>query len=76
MGHPTSSAVNFDSPSTAAAFNALHMGAGLDLNLGGLGGLASLGKSAEDERAKRLEEVISTLSVRARVAAAFTLSSH
>ena len=56
-------AVNFDSPSAAAAFGALQIGSGMDLNLQGLGGLASLTRSTEDERAKRLEEVIAILGV-------------
>jgi hypothetical protein len=53
--------MNFDSPSTAAAFSALQIGAGLDLQ--GLDGLGALGRSTEDERAKRLDGVIEILSV-------------
>jgi len=63
MGHPSNVAFNFDSPSTAAAFNALQIGSGLDLGLQGLDGLGALGRSTEDERAKRLDAVIETLSV-------------
>ncbi|KAK3684723.1 mediator of RNA polymerase II transcription subunit 1-domain-containing protein [Podospora appendiculata] len=62
-GHPSSSAaVNFDSPSAAAAFGALHISGGLDMGLQGLNGLGTLTRSAEDERAKRLEEAIALLS--------------
>ncbi|KAK3327151.1 mediator of RNA polymerase II transcription subunit 1-domain-containing protein [Cercophora scortea] len=62
-GHPSSSAaVNFDSPSAAAAFGALHISGGLDMGLQGLNGLGTLTRSAEDERAKKLEEVIAILS--------------
>ncbi|KAK3378114.1 mediator of RNA polymerase II transcription subunit 1-domain-containing protein [Podospora didyma] len=61
LGPPSNMAVNFDSPSAAAAFGALQIGSGMDLNLQGLGGLASLTRSTEDERAKRLEEVIAIL---------------
>jgi hypothetical protein len=59
-GHPSSAAVNFDTPSVDAALNALHMGPGLDLGLRALG---TLGRASEDERAKRLDDVISILSV-------------
>lgn len=51
-------AASFDSPSTAAAFSALQIGA--DLNLGGL---HTLGRSSEEERARRLDGVIEILSV-------------
>lgn len=51
--------INFDSPSTAAALNALQMSNGLDLE--GLN-LGALGRSTEDERAKRLDAVINILS--------------
>lgn len=60
MGHPSNAPVTFDSPSAAAIFGALQIGGGLDLGIQGLGGLA-LGRSTEDERAKRLDEVISIL---------------
>ena len=59
MGHPSNAAVNFDSPSAAAIFGALQIGGGLDhLGIQGLGGL---GKNTEDERAKRLDDVIAIL---------------
>ncbi|KAB5554996.1 mediator of RNA polymerase II transcription subunit 1-domain-containing protein [Coniochaeta sp. 2T2.1] len=64
MGHPGAPAVNFDSPSTAAALGAMGMGA-LDMNLDGvsaLGGLGNLGRNDEDERARRLQTVIDILS--------------
>lgn len=58
-GHPSASAVNFDSPSASAALSALQMGVGMDLGLQGL----NLGRSTEDDRAKRLDAIIGTLSV-------------
>ncbi|KAM7188305.1 Mediator of RNA polymerase II transcription subunit 1 domain containing protein [Rhypophila sp. PSN 637] len=61
LGHPTNAPVNFDSPSANAIFGALQIGSGMDLGIQGLGGLGSLGRSTEDERAKRLDEVISIL---------------
>ena len=63
LSHPSNAAVNFDSPSTAAAFGALQIGGGLDLGLQGLDGLGALGRNSEDERTKRLDEVIDVLSV-------------
>lgn len=57
-GHPSVPAVNFDSPSAAAALSALNMGS-LDSGLSGF-----LGKTSEDERAKRLDAMIDILSVR------------
>ncbi|KAK0619285.1 mediator of RNA polymerase II transcription subunit 1-domain-containing protein [Immersiella caudata] len=62
VGNHPSVPVNFDSPSTAAAFSALQIGAGLDLGLQGLDGLGALGRSTDDDRAKRLDAVIDTLS--------------
>ncbi|KAL0476077.1 mediator of RNA polymerase II transcription subunit 1 domain-containing protein [Neurospora intermedia] len=62
LNHPTStSAVSFDSPSAAAAFSNLQLS---DLDFKSLGGLAGLqvGRNTEDEKAKRLDEVISILS--------------
>ncbi|KAL2152662.1 hypothetical protein VTH82DRAFT_5846 [Thermothelomyces myriococcoides] len=50
--------VNYDSPSAAAALGALDMSA-LDM---GLQDLANLGRAAEDERARRLDNVIAILS--------------
>jgi hypothetical protein len=65
MGHPSNSAVNFDSPSAAAAFGVLGLGSGLDINLDTVhvGALGSLGKVDDDERARRLEHVIEILNV-------------
>ncbi|KAK4201413.1 mediator of RNA polymerase II transcription subunit 1-domain-containing protein [Triangularia verruculosa] len=57
-GHPSVAAVNFDSPSAAAALSALNMGS-LDAGLSGF-----LGKTSEDERAKRLDAMINILSQR------------
>lgn len=62
LNHPTSnSAVSFDSPSAAAAFSNLQLS---DLDFKSLGGLAGLqvGRNTDDEKAKRLDEVISILS--------------
>ncbi|KAJ9156090.1 Mediator of RNA polymerase II transcription subunit 1 [Pleurostoma richardsiae] len=66
MGHQANSAVNFDSPSAAAAFGALGIGSldgGLDnVGVGGIGGLGALGVRGDDEeRAKRLQGVIDIL---------------
>ncbi|KAK4174922.1 mediator of RNA polymerase II transcription subunit 1-domain-containing protein [Triangularia setosa] len=57
-GHPSVPAVNFDSPSAAAALSALNMGS-LDSGLSGF-----LGRTSEDERAKRLDAMINILSQR------------
>ncbi|KAL2178106.1 mediator of RNA polymerase II transcription subunit 1-domain-containing protein [Thermothelomyces heterothallicus CBS 202.75] len=57
LGRPTGP-VNYDSPSAAAALGALDMSA-LDM---GLQDLANLGRAAEDERARRLDNVIAILS--------------
>ncbi|KAK0635879.1 mediator of RNA polymerase II transcription subunit 1-domain-containing protein [Bombardia bombarda] len=62
MGHPSAAAVNFDSPSTAAAFSALQISGGLDLGLPGPGGLNTPGRTSEDEFATKLEAVIAVLS--------------
>ncbi|KAK4448223.1 mediator of RNA polymerase II transcription subunit 1-domain-containing protein [Podospora aff. communis PSN243] len=62
VGNHPSVPANFDSPSTAAAFSALQIGVGLDLGLQGLDGLGALGRSTDDERAKRLDAVIDILS--------------
>ncbi|KAK5660143.1 hypothetical protein OQA88_13612 [Cercophora sp. LCS_1] len=53
----SNAALNFDSPSTVAAFNALQIGGGLDL---GLQGLNALGKN-ENEFAKKLDDVLEKL---------------
>ncbi|KAK0708745.1 mediator of RNA polymerase II transcription subunit 1-domain-containing protein [Apiosordaria backusii] len=57
-GHPSVPAVNFDSPSAAAALSALNMGS-LDSGLPGF-----LSRTSEDERAKRLDAMINILSQR------------
>ncbi|KAK4158524.1 mediator of RNA polymerase II transcription subunit 1-domain-containing protein [Chaetomidium leptoderma] len=51
--------VNFDSPSAAAALDALDLNSALDLGLQTLG---NLGRASEDERARRLDAVIEVLS--------------
>ncbi|KAM7196530.1 Mediator of RNA polymerase II transcription subunit 1 domain containing protein [Naviculisporaceae sp. PSN 640] len=61
LGRSSNTAVNFDSPSAAAMFGALQAGSEMDLGIQGLGGLGSLARSTEDERAKRLDEVIDIL---------------
>jgi len=63
MAHPSNAAVNFDSPSAAAAFNALQIGNGLDLGLQGLDGLGALGRSPDDELIKKLDDIIAVLKV-------------
>ncbi|TDZ26208.1 hypothetical protein Cob_v000180 [Colletotrichum orbiculare MAFF 240422] len=65
MGHPANGALNFDSPSAAAAMGALGISGALDIGLehvgvGGFGGLGGL--SSEDEKIKRLDAVIDILS--------------
>ncbi|KAF6816250.1 hypothetical protein CSOJ01_03099 [Colletotrichum sojae] len=64
MGHPANGALNFDSPSAAAAMGALGISGGLDIGLdhvgvGGFGGLGGLG--SEDDKIKRLDAVIEIL---------------
>ncbi|KAL0942495.1 uncharacterized protein CTRU02_200381 [Colletotrichum truncatum] len=64
MGHPANGALNFDSPSAAAAMGALGISGGLDIGLdhvgvGGFGGLGGLG--SEDDKIKRLDTVIEIL---------------
>ncbi|PKS07581.1 hypothetical protein jhhlp_006186, partial [Lomentospora prolificans] len=67
-GHPSTGPLNFDSPSAAAAMGSLGMANGLDMGLdnvgvAGLAGFHGLGVLAgEDERLKRLDAVINTLS--------------
>ncbi|KAL1873811.1 hypothetical protein VTK73DRAFT_726 [Phialemonium thermophilum] len=65
--HHANNMVGFDSPSAAAAFGALGLGDGLNLGLdgvsvGALAGLGSVGKLNEDERARRLDQVIEILN--------------
>lgn len=65
MGPPSNPAIVFDSPSASAAFGALPLDLGLDpANIAAIVG--NLGKSSEDERAKRLDEVVAIISVGAR----------
>ncbi|KAF9882043.1 hypothetical protein CkaCkLH20_00079 [Colletotrichum karsti] len=64
MGHPANGALNFDSPSAAAAMGALGISGGLDIGLdhvgvGAFGGLGALG--SEDDKIKRLDAVIEIL---------------
>ncbi|WYZ41605.1 hypothetical protein EsH8_V_000500 [Colletotrichum jinshuiense] len=64
MGHPANGALNFDSPSAAAAMGALGISGGLDMGLdhvgvGGFGNLGGLG--SEDDKIKRLDAVIEIL---------------
>lgn len=66
MGHPANGALNFDSPSAAAAMGALGISGGLDMGLdhagiAGFGGLGALG--SEDDKLKRFDTVIDILSV-------------
>ncbi|OHE91197.1 hypothetical protein CORC01_13508 [Colletotrichum orchidophilum] len=64
MGHPANGALNFDSPSAAAAMGALGISGGLDMGLdhagiAGFGGLGALG--SEDDKLKRFDAVIEIL---------------
>ncbi|KAK0726962.1 mediator of RNA polymerase II transcription subunit 1-domain-containing protein [Lasiosphaeria miniovina] len=61
LGHPSNPAINFDSPSAAAAFGALQVNTSMDLNLQGLGGLGSMARSTGDEFLKKLDSVIAIL---------------
>lgn len=66
MGQSHNGALNFDSPSTAAAMGALGIGGGLDIGLDnvGVGGLGALGALAgEDDKLKRLEAILDILNV-------------
>ncbi|KAF4919833.1 hypothetical protein CGCVW01_v007508 [Colletotrichum viniferum] len=62
MGHPNG-ALNFDSPSAAAAMGALGISGGLDIGLDhvGVGGFGGLGGMGEDDKIKRLDSVIDIL---------------
>lgn len=62
MGHPANQPVNFDSPTAAAALGALGINdLGLDaLSMGGLGGT---GRADEDDRKRRMDEVMKILGV-------------
>lgn len=63
MGHPANQPVNFDSPTAAAALGALGINdLGLDaLSMGGLVG--GTGRADEDDRKRRMDEVIKILGV-------------
>ncbi|OLN85897.1 hypothetical protein CCHL11_05408 [Colletotrichum chlorophyti] len=64
MGHPANGALNFDSPSAAAAMGALGISGGLDMGLDhvGVGGFSGLGGiGSEDDKIKRLDAVIEIL---------------
>lgn len=63
-GPPSSAAVNFDTPAMEAVFGALQIGPSGLVDGMGLRALANLGRASEDERAKRLDDVIAVLSVR------------
>lgn len=66
MGQQSNGALNFDSPSTAAAMRALDMGSGFDLGLDnvGAGGLGGFGNafSGEDDKVKRLDTILELLN--------------
>ncbi|ATY66125.1 Mediator subunit Med1 [Cordyceps militaris] len=59
-GQSTMAALNFDSPSTAAAMGALVMGSGFDMGLEGVPGLDGVGGAyaSEEEKLRRLENMI------------------
>lgn len=65
MGQSSIGALNFDSPSTAAAMGALGIGGGFDMNLDNVGGLDTLGVAfaSEDDKIKRLESILKLLNV-------------
>ncbi|OAA57671.1 Mediator complex, subunit Med1 [Cordyceps fumosorosea ARSEF 2679] len=65
-GQSTMAALNFDSPSTAAAMGALVMGNGFDMGLEGVAGLDGVGGAyaSEEEKLRRLENIIKMLNVR------------
>lgn len=67
MGQPNMGALNFDSPSTAAAMGALGMGGSFDISLDGVsvGGLDTLTASfaSEDEKLRRLDAILKLLNV-------------
>lgn len=67
MGQSGMGALNFDSPSTAAAMGALGIGGGFDIGLDnvGVGGLDTLGVTfaTEDDKLKRLDSILKLLNV-------------
>ncbi|KAL6798905.1 mediator of RNA polymerase II transcription subunit 1 domain-containing protein [Trichoderma sp. SZMC 28013] len=66
MGQSGMGALNFDSPSTAAAMGALGIGGGFDIGLDnvGVGGLDTLGVTfaTEDDKLKRLDSILKLLN--------------
>lgn len=60
MGRSSIGPVNFDSPSATAALGALDLNAIHDADLQDIG---SLSRMSDDERVRRLDAVIATLSV-------------
>lgn len=67
LGHQANGALNFDSPSTAAAMGALGIGGSFDIGLdnvgvGGLDGL-NVGFTSEDDKLKRLDYILNLLNV-------------
>lgn len=64
MTQPNMGALNFDSPSTAAAMGALGMGGSFDVGLDG--GMDALTASfdTEDEKLRRLDAILKMLNVR------------
>ncbi|KAH6609576.1 mediator complex [Trichoderma cornu-damae] len=66
MGQSGMGALNFDSPSTAAAMGALGIGGGFDMGLDnvGVGGLDTIGVAfaTEDDKLKRLENILGLLN--------------
>lgn len=67
MGQSGMGALNFDSPSTAAAMGALGIGGSFDMGLDnvGVGGLDTLGVAfaTEDDKLKRLDNILKLLNV-------------
>jgi hypothetical protein len=58
-------ALNFDSPSTAAAMGALGIGGSFDIGLDNVSGLDTLGVAyaTEDDKLKRLDNILKLLNV-------------
>lgn len=76
MGQTSNGALNFDSPSTAAAMRALDIGGGFDLGLDnvGAGALGGFGNafSSEDDKVKRLDQILEILNVRILMSPTFS----
>ncbi|PTB78275.1 hypothetical protein M440DRAFT_49940 [Trichoderma longibrachiatum ATCC 18648] len=63
MSQSAIGALNFDSPSTAAAMGALGIGGSFDMGLDHVGGLDTLGVFAtEDDKLKRLDNILKLLN--------------